>query len=267
LPAVTGRLFRGVLLLAAAAAIWTTPVAAQDAEAPDCTELRRCIELLEAHRLPPSSGDSGMAVQPIGKILERLPTFGDAAVEALLPLLSHPHSEVRKRAAFALRSFERIDPRHLPALIDAYRRGETWLPVAIAATGSDEALRFLQREFLREKGDGQVTFALARFGRRAEPFLVERLMRCRKGCRYDFARRALNLLADLGPVLGSVDDLVREVALSARTDPKLMRMMQDRLIAYRSPEGLKLVLDKLDAAYLHIHFAAPGCYAARVERV
>lgn len=246
---VTRRLLRGACILGVAATIWgSKPIAAQDAEAPDCTELPRCIELIEAHRLPPPSGDSGVAVQPIARILERLPTFGDPAVEALVPLLSHPHSEVRKRAAFALRRFERIDPRHLPALIDAYRRGETWLPVAIAATGSDDALRFLQQEFSRDEGDDQVTFAIARFGRRAEPFLVERLMRCRTGCPYDVARRALSVLGELGPMPQGVDDMVRELALSARTEPKLKRMMQDHLIAQHSPEGLNLLLGELDAA-------------------
>ena len=44
------------------------------------------------------------------------------------------------------------------------------------------------------------------------------------------------------------------------------------MIAWEVVEGTKLegVIERLlsdpRAAYLHIHFAAPGCYAARVER-
>jgi hypothetical protein len=30
--------------------------------------------------------------------------------------------------------------------------------------------------------------------------------------------------------------------------------------------AIERLLAKPDAAYLHVHFAAPGCYAARVDR-
>ena len=45
------------------------------------------------------------------------------------------------------------------------------------------------------------------------------------------------------------------------------------MVGWELVEGAKLeaaierLLAEPRAAYLHIHFAAPGCYAARVERV
>jgi hypothetical protein len=44
------------------------------------------------------------------------------------------------------------------------------------------------------------------------------------------------------------------------------------MVAFELVEGTKLesAIERLfaapNAAYLHLHFAAPGCYAARVER-
>ena len=44
------------------------------------------------------------------------------------------------------------------------------------------------------------------------------------------------------------------------------------MIGYEIVDGARLedaidrLLAKPQAAYLHVHFAAPGCYAARVER-
>jgi hypothetical protein len=69
-------------------------------------------------------------------------------------------------------------------------------------------------------------------------------------------------------------DRIDEVPQQLRTRTLAARAFDadDMMVAFELVEGAKLedaierLLAKPRAAYLHIHFAAPGCYAARVER-
>lgn len=69
-------------------------------------------------------------------------------------------------------------------------------------------------------------------------------------------------------------DKIDEVPQQLRTRMLAARAFDTggMMVAFELVEGTKLeaaierLLAKPRAAYLHIHFAAPGCYAARVER-
>jgi hypothetical protein len=69
-------------------------------------------------------------------------------------------------------------------------------------------------------------------------------------------------------------DRIDEVPQQLRTRTLAARAFDadGMMIAFELVEGAKLeatierLLVKPRTAYLHIHFAAPGCYAARVER-
>ena len=69
-------------------------------------------------------------------------------------------------------------------------------------------------------------------------------------------------------------DKIDEVPQQLRTRTLAARAFDadGMMVAFELVEGAKLeaaierLLAKPRAAYLHIHFAAPGCYAARVER-
>ncbi len=69
-------------------------------------------------------------------------------------------------------------------------------------------------------------------------------------------------------------DRIDEVPQQLRTRMLAARAFDadGMMVAFELVEGAKLedaierLLAKPRAAYLHIHFAAPGCYAARVER-
>jgi hypothetical protein len=69
-------------------------------------------------------------------------------------------------------------------------------------------------------------------------------------------------------------DRIDEVPQQLRTRTLAARAFDadGMMVAFELVEGAKLevtierLLAKPRAAYLHIHFAAPGCYAARVER-
>ena len=173
------------LLLAAVAGLAPSAAAQQpDAAVPEtCATLDACLVVIR---------DRGHRVVHVRSNMdEHILQFGDAAIDALVPMLADPDPEIRERAGYLLSSFRRIDPRHLPTLAHAWRHGDTlnrqgrgngWLPRAIAATRTDEALRLLWADFERDPEMGsnaQTFFALADMGaERIRPLVRAELRSC-----------------------------------------------------------------------------------------
>lgn len=112
----------------------------------------------------------------------RIVGFGAPAVERLVPLLDHKEARIQRVAGLTLAQFTAIEPRYLPRLIAADRRGNGWLPRAIAATGTSEALDYLWLAFERDpnsSSNSQVLRALPRFGEQLKPRLLSRIEACR----------------------------------------------------------------------------------------
>jgi hypothetical protein len=69
-------------------------------------------------------------------------------------------------------------------------------------------------------------------------------------------------------------DKINEVPDQLRRRTLVVRAFdcQGMMVAFELTDGLDLeraiekLFAKADAEYLHVHFVAPGCYAARVER-
>lgn len=67
--------------------------------------------------------------------------------------------------------------------------------------------------------------------------------------------------------VGEVPQQLRQRTLAARSFDKDGMMVDRELVEGTALEGvIERLFANARAAYLHIHFAAPGCYAARVER-
>ena len=167
-----------------------------------CSTLPQCLERIRA----PDS-----RVMFVGSTVEQdIVRFGAPAADALVPMLLDPDLGIRERAGLALAQFPTIDPRHFPALVQAWRHGDTinhqgrgngWLPRAVAATGTDEALRLLWADFERDPEMGsnaQTFFALAwRLPDRTRPLLLARIAACRDSDAPD-----LDAGPDRGPCAG-----------------------------------------------------------------
>jgi hypothetical protein len=68
--------------------------------------------------------------------------------------------------------------------------------------------------------------------------------------------------------IGEVPEQLRKRMLAVRGYDGQGMMTGCELVDGKAVEGaIDRLFTKPDAEYLHIHFAAPGCYAARVERV
>lgn len=152
------------------------------APATPCATLDECIShVLASARTHRQIGEDARG---------RIAAYGAAAVDRLVPLLSHADPFVRESAGLALHAIPEIHPRHLPALVEAWRHGDTpyrrgrgngWMPLPIAATATEEALGLLWADMLRDPEHGsnaQVFFGLARFGDRLRPLVHRQLQRC-----------------------------------------------------------------------------------------
>lgn len=153
---------------------------------------------------------------------------------------------MRRLASYALRQFEALDPRHLVALIAAHKSGLD-VAEAIARTGSDEALRYLEEGWAAEDPDGSTPTrsALPLMGRRAEPFLLRRLEQCRQGCSGDEAQSILYALGKIGPPPEAARAVIRDVAASASAPTELRREMEDQLIYRGDRAALEIIVRRL----------------------
>jgi HEAT repeat protein len=182
-------MFRSLLIAGALLSTGPEGKATQTAEPPaaadGCTSLSQCLERIRDTDSRVLRGDS--------VIYRDIVQFGAPAVDALVPMLTDPDLNIRERAGYLLAQFPSVDPRHLPALVEAWRHGDTinhqgrgngWLPRAIAATGTDEALRLLWADYERDPEQGsnsQTFFALAwGFPERVRPLLLARIAACRE---------------------------------------------------------------------------------------
>jgi HEAT repeat protein len=116
-----------------------------------------------------ASPDRG-TTQAEEEVAEELWKVGPKAVPLLLPLLKDNNEDVRELASYTLRDIEGLTEAHLDALIESRRRGDGWIPLAIARIGTPKAIDFLIEELIRERQTGtQLTIALEMVGEKAAP--------------------------------------------------------------------------------------------------
>jgi hypothetical protein len=74
--------------------------------------------------------------------------------------------------------------------------------------------------------------------------------------------------AQAKPEIGEVPALLRTRLLSLRAyDAKGMMRTADTLSGTEFEHGIAAAFANERVAYVHVHYAKPGCYACRVERV
>ena len=108
------------------------------------------------------------------EVAEKLQAIGAGAVPYLLPLLRDKDEGVRRLASYTLRDIDGLTEQHLDALIESRRRGDGWIPPAIARIGTPKAVAFLVDELVRERQtQNQITWAIEILGPKAVPHLVQ----------------------------------------------------------------------------------------------
>lgn len=154
---------------------------------PSCDSVEACIEIVKSRVVLPdligaSHCGSGVFSDRFGKATDKLVEFGDEAVIALIPLLSHSNCQVRKRVGYVIHQFPEIKAEHTNVLIEAHKSGVPWLEIPIGRTQTDEALDFLWLQFLydpQEDSNVQAMMGLARLGEKVHPKIEPVITRCR----------------------------------------------------------------------------------------
>lgn len=120
-----------------------------------------------------ATSESGIS-QKEQETAKSIQILGPPAIPFLLPLLKSQNEGVRKLTSYTLRNIDGLGEEHLDALIDSRRRGDGWIPPAIAKIGTPRAIAFLVDELKREKQTHtQLTAAFKILGEKGTPYLVE----------------------------------------------------------------------------------------------
>ena len=106
-------------------------------------------------------------------IAKQLQIIGAPAIPYLLPLLQYPDEEVRSLASYTLRDIDGLTEEHLDVLIESSRRGDGWIPLAIARIGTEKAVTFLVAQLVYQRRETQTTWAVVHLGKKAVPQLVD----------------------------------------------------------------------------------------------
>lgn len=157
-----------------------------------CDTLQACLALYP--KAKPSA--HGIGPEEV-KLAETVQKYGAEAVPYLIKLLDDGNTNARQLAGYTLRDIDGLKPEHLPALIRARRRGDGWIPPAIARVGTPEAVEFLIND-LRQDPDTntQVTWSLSSLGSKAAPSLAE-LFACAGSCNKDLLWAASHVLSEM----------------------------------------------------------------------
>lgn len=154
---------------------------------PNCDSVESCVDIVNTRLVLPDligvlDCASGIIPDNFGNAKDKLVEFGDEAVEALIPFLSHSNCQVRKRAGYVINQIPKIEPEHANSLIEAHNSGVPWLEMPIGRTQTDEALDFLWLQFLydpQEHTNVQAMMGLASFEDRVHPKIEPVIRRCK----------------------------------------------------------------------------------------
>lgn len=197
-----------------------TPGAGEDrtpvfGDGADCESIEACVQVVRTRSLP-----SDRPIKPT----QRLATYGDAGVVALMKLLDDPDPVVRARAARALSVFPRIEARHAPTLMRLFQAGVP-LQGALARTGTDEALALLWSRLAVRAG----------------------MEACRDGTSEALCWEFDQLLRQYPELAPLAAGLMEEIARSARADAKTKERALGWLVVARHPYGLAVGMERLRA--------------------
>ena len=234
------------LVLAIAASTPGAPAAPQGRDIIDCTTLDDCLTKIR---------DPAVRVVHIDSVIDqRMPQFGDAAIDALVPMLFDSSAEMRRRAGYLLAVFNEINPRYSDQIIAAWRQGNGWLPRAVAALGTDEALSLLWQDYLRDPVWGRNTQVFVALGRmpeaRIRPLVMGRFSDCELSETGEDCGGIYSLLSELEPAYPDwSQDAIVELAQNARNEETREQATQ-QLVRLEHPAGLAPSQERLDSLTL-----------------
>ncbi len=107
------------------------------------------------------------------RLAKQIQGFGADAIPAMISRLNSPDQDVSAFAGYVLRDMAGLNETHLDALIAARKKGDGWIPPAIARVGTPRAIAFLIDDLkAHPETETQLTWALVESGNKAAPGLA-----------------------------------------------------------------------------------------------
>lgn len=158
------------------------------------------------------------------EVAKKLQAVGPAAIPYLLPLLRDQNEDIRALASYTLIGMKGLTEQHLDALIESRRRGDGWIPGAIAEIGTPKAVTFLVEELVRERQTGtQVTWSIKKLGKKAVPELVQ-IYQAEEGWDDKLEETMFSVFKELGAhAAEAIDLLLKMAADEAQPERKRIR--------------------------------------------
>lgn len=153
-------------------------------ELDSCDSIDECMDRLRAIASQPRAikGDIQKEESAVGN---KLASFGDPAVDVLIPLLKDRNPQVVLIASYALRNTKHIDAKYLPDIVAALDSKDRsgWLAPALGRIDTDEAAREAVRHYVgsRSAPENQEAYAVKLSGHRAVPFIIDAAL-CKTPC-------------------------------------------------------------------------------------
>ena len=185
------------------------PVFATD-KLDSCSSVEKCIQRINKVVALSKTQTGGVSEREVA-IANKLSTFGDKAVDQLVPLLKNSDAGFVRIVAIALRESVSIDHKHLPKILEALNSNPKlgWLVPALARINSVEAAEETVKRYVGSYSapHNQEAYAVRLTGERAIPFIIEAAL-CGISC-------GRSIHYQLGHVLGEMDEVSQAKAAQA----------------------------------------------------
>ena len=230
----------------------------------------------------PEVSTGGRGISPAAdELAKQLRGFGATAVPRLVGLLESDDEQVREFAGYVVRDLDGLNESNLDALIKARRRGDGWIPPAIARIGTPRAIAFLIDEMRRKpEQSSQLTWALTRAGEKAAPALAA-IFREDSPVSQELSKAIADVFGGMGPSaknavaplleiaadksrntvnrLGAVDALGSIGAAAAEAVPRLRQLAKSEpanfsdavrraILGIGTPEAAEILVARLKSA-------------------
>ena len=210
-----------------------------------CISLQQCLELLETIEV--GKYGIGENEQAFAKSFTR---FGEAALDELLQRLDIGGNR-GKIVGYAIASFNPIDEKYLPQIVEGVKKDVSWLAGALGNIPTEKGAEAAVDAYLVSDSapHNQEAHAVIKQGERAVPFIIQR-MQCGERC------------SDIRPsllvyIVEEMDDaakvFVAKSIVERLNEPDISRANQANLIALffkMGPQGLVVEKDLEDLAQI-----------------
>lgn len=232
-----------------------------------CDTFPQCLELLESIKVSEYYGLSDDEQE----FAQSFTRFGEPALEALLQRLDIGNNR-GKIVGYAIASFDPIDEKYLPQIVEGVKSDVSWLARALGNIPTEKGAEAAVDAYLVSSSapHNQEAHAVRKQGKRAVPFILQR-MQCGEYCKGVNREALVHLIEDMDPASKNFMalELIKQLNasdISSADQANLLALFTNMgpsgLVAESELEMFATKFPKLspqiDQAYIGIHSSHSG---------